>query len=315
MPIQASALRAVGAPATPCDTPAMPSLTLPAPAKLNLFLHIVGRRADGYHQLQTLFQLLDYGDALTFTPRDDGEICLRSEGAVPEDLAAEDNLVMKAARGLAAAAAERGQQVRGADIVLDKRLPAGGGLGGGSSDAATTLLGLDHLWGLALGEDTLAALGARLGADVPVFVRGRSAWAEGIGEQLAPVDLPERWYLVIHPGCAVSTAEVFQHPELTRDTPMTTIAAFFAGDTRNDCENLVRRLAEPVDKALIWLQKFGNAALTGSGACVFASFASERAARAALSAMQREAPRSWQGFVARGVNRSPVLAQLEQRAV
>jgi 4-diphosphocytidyl-2-C-methyl-D-erythritol kinase len=285
-------------------------LSLPAPAKLNLFLHITGRRPDGYHELQTLFQLLDYGDTLDLALRDDAQLTLRLSGREIPDLAGDDNLVLRAARLLQA---EHGGALPGVDITLHKRLPAGGGLGGGSSDAATALLGLNRLWGLDLDSDRLAALGAGLGADVPVFVRGETAWAEGIGEKLSPVALPTRWYLVLHPGCAVSTAEVFSHPQLTRHTPVTTIAAFFAGDTRNDCESLVRRLAEPVDKALIWLQKFGNPALTGSGACVFVGFdgegedGGERAANAALA----EVPAPWTAFAARGVNRSPLLDALQ----
>ena len=265
----------------------MHALTLPAPAKLNLFLHITGRRTDGYHELQTVFQLLDYGDTLTFSRRNDGALTLRCSGDVSlTDVPPDDNLVLRAARALRAHA---GRPDLGADIHLEKRLPTGGGLGGGSSDAASTLLGLNRLWGLDLDGDTLAALGTALGADVPVFVRGRSAWAEGIGERLTPIELPERWYLVIHPGCHVATAAVFSHPQLTRDTPAITIPAFFAGPTRNDCETLVRQLAEPVDKALIWLQKFGEARMTGSGACVFAGFADEASARAVLDAVRSPA--------------------------
>lgn len=282
----------------------MRPLVLPAPAKLNLFLHITGRRDDGYHELQSLFQLLDYGDELSFALRDDGQIRLHLDGPQPlANVPNEDNLVVRAARAIAA---EAEHPIGGADITLTKRLPAGGGLGGGSSNAATTLLGLNALWDLRLSIDDLAELGRKLGADVPVFVRGHSAWAEGIGEKLTPVELHESWYLVIHPDCEIATAEVFQHPQLTRNSPAITIAAFFAGDTRNDCENLVRSLAEPVDKALIFLQKFGEPRLTGTGACVFASFDSEAAARDALV----QVPAPWHGFVAKGVNRSPALDKL-----
>jgi 4-diphosphocytidyl-2-C-methyl-D-erythritol kinase len=282
----------------------MSPLVLPAPAKLNLFLHITGRRDDGYHELQTLFQLLDFGDELSFALRADGELVLECQGPQAlNDIRPEDNLVLRAARALAAQAPGG---VPGATITLDKRLPAGGGVGGGSSDAASTLLGLNALWDLKLSTERLAEIGRALGADVPVFVRGCSAWAEGVGEQLTPVELPQRWYLVIHPGCHVSTATVFQHPQLTRNSPAITIAAFFAGDTRNDCEDLVRRLAPPVDKALIWLQNFGDAALTGTGACVFASFDREEQARDRLS----QVPEQWQAFVAKGVNRSPALDRL-----
>jgi 4-diphosphocytidyl-2-C-methyl-D-erythritol kinase len=282
----------------------MSALTLPAPAKLNLFLHITGRRDDGYHNLQTLFQLLDYGDELSFAIRDDSAITLSCTGSQSlTELPEEDNLVLRAARQLAQVAPG---EVPGADITLTKRLPAGGGLGGGSSDAASTLLGLNRLWGLDLPVEQLADIGLGLGADVPVFVHGYSAWAESVGERLTPVELPRRWYVVIHPGCTVSTRAVFAHAQLTRNSPAITIAAFFAGDTRNDCEELVRRLADPVDKALIFLQNFGDAALTGTGACVFAGFDSESAARAVHS----EVPEQWLAFVARGVDRSPALDKL-----
>ena len=279
-------------------------INLTAPAKLNLFLHITGRCENGYHELQTVFQLLDFGDELEFSARDDGQLNLSVVGAGDlEDLATEDNLVLRAARLIRE---EAGNPDLGADITLTKRLPAGGGVGGGSSDAATTVLGLNALWDLDLSADHLADLGASLGADVPVFVRGHSAWAEGVGEKLTPVELPDQWFVVVHPNCHVSTQEIFSHPELTRDTPAITIAAFFAGPTQNDCQNLVRRLAKPVDKALIWLEKFGRARLTGTGACVFLSFDDEASATAVLEQL----PSEWQGFVARGVNRSPVMEQL-----
>ncbi len=275
----------------------MTTLSASAPAKLNLFLHITGRRDDGYHELQTLFQLLDFGDTLHFEVTGDGELSLESpELGIP----AEDNLIMKAARLL------RADTGAGARIRLDKRIPAGGGLGGGSSDAATTLLALNHLWQLGHSNTTLQAMGRELGADVPVFVAGHSAWAEGVGERLTPVDLPERWYLVISPDCHVATGEIFARPELTRNTPPITIAAFFAGGSRNDCQTVVRNLYPEVDNALIWLDKAGDARLTGTGACVFASFQS----RAEADAVQQQVPAGWTAFVARGVNRSPVLEQL-----
>lgn len=286
----------------------MSVLTLSAPAKLNLFLHITGRRPDGYHNLQTVFQLLDYGDELTFAPCHDGSINLECAGPTAlEDVASADNLVLRAAHLLRQAAPDAQDRRRlGANIRLFKRLPTGGGLGGGSSDAATTLLGLNRLWGLGVTIDALAELGRQLGADVPVFVRGNSAWAEGIGEELSPMELPERWFLVIHPQCHVATKVIFSHPQLTRDTPAITMAAFFTGPTRNDFENLVRRLAEPVDKALIWLANYGEAKMTGSGASVFASFDTEAQAAAA----QQHVPREWQSFVAKGVDRSPAWEQL-----
>lgn len=272
------------------------SLSLPAPAKLNLFLHITGRRADGYHELQTLFQLLDWGDRLHFTVNGSGRVTLDSDAP---GIPLEDNLVYRAARLLH-------RDGLGVHIELDKRLPAGGGLGGGSSDAATTLLALNRLWDLGLAVETLQHLGSRLGADVPVFVAGHSAWAEGIGEHLTPVDLPARWYLVISPDCHISTREIFSHPELTRNTSPIKIAAFFEGNARNDCQALVRKLYPPVDKALTWLEKFGDARLTGTGASIFAGFDSERAARAVLQQVAGQ----WPAVVARGVNRSPVLAAL-----
>ncbi|TVP89712.1 MAG: 4-(cytidine 5'-diphospho)-2-C-methyl-D-erythritol kinase, partial [Pseudomonadaceae bacterium] len=202
-------------------------LSLPAPAKLNLFLHITGRRTDGYHTLQTLFQFLDYGDTLHFQPRRDGQIQLHTE---LEGVDPADNLILRAAKLLQPHCAQHG----GADIRLDKRLPMGGGLGGGSSDAATTLLGLNQLWQCGLTLDQLAELGLQLGADVPVFVRGHAAWAEGVGEQLTPVDIEEPWYLVAIPDCNVSTAEVFSDQRLTRDTPPITLAAFREHGGRND---------------------------------------------------------------------------------
>lgn len=280
-------------------------LILTAPAKLNLFLHITGRRGDGYHNLQTIFQLLDIGDELTFASRQDGEVTLSVRGPqVLTDLRDEDNLVLRAARLLRSHA---GGDRPGADITLHKVLPTGGGLGGGSSDAATTLLALNHLWQLHCTRDELAELGRQLGADVPVFVRGRSAWAEGIGEQLTPLELPPRWYLVLHPGVGIATKTIFSHPQLTRDTPAITIAAFFEGASRNDCQPLVRRLATDVDKALIWLDKFGEARMTGTGASVFTAFANEADAKA----VQARVPDEWQSFVARGLNHSPVTEQLD----
>lgn len=269
----------------------------PAPAKLNLMLRIVGRRADGYHLLQTVFQLLDFGDALRFAVRPDGEV--RRLGEVP-GVAPEADLVVRAARLLQQ---ETGCRL-GADVAVDKRLPMGGGLGGGSSDAATTLLALNRLWGLGLDQARLAALGLRLGADVPVFVWGRSAWSEGVGELLTPLELPEAWYAVVRPPCAVSTGAVFADPELTRNSPVTTISAFFAGSRENDCLPVVRRRYPAVAAALDWLGRFGDARLTGTGSCVFAAFERESDARAVIAAL----PADHVGFAARGIDRSPVLA-------
>ncbi len=275
----------------------------PAPAKLNLFLRITGRNKDGYHSLQTLFQLLDYGDELCFSLREDERLRrLGNHAAIPE----QDDLVIRAAQSLRKATAKR---TPGVDIKINKRLPVGGGLGGGSSDAATTLVALNHLWGLSLGVDVLAAMGLNLGADVPVFVRGESAWAEGVGEQLRPLALPQDWFLVIDPGCRVSTGEVFKAADLTRDSAPITIADFFNGAGGNDCEAVVRNHHPQVGEALDWLAgQVGqaDARMSGTGACVFAGFADEAAARALLAAL----PLRWRGFVARGRNRSPLLARL-----
>ncbi len=273
-------------------------LSLPAPAKLNRLLLITGRRADGYHELQTLFQFLDHGDTLDITTRDDGEI--RLSPGVP-GIPVEDNLVVLAARLLQA---ETGCRL-GADIQLHKRLPLGGGLGGGSSDAATTLLGLDALWGLGLTQTRLAELGVRLGADVPVFVRGHAAWAEGIGERLTPVELDTPWFVVIHPGVHVSTARVFGAPELTRDSPPITMARALQGGAsrwRNDCERIVREGYPEVARALDWLGAHSHAMLTGTGACVFATTEDEHQADRLMVGL----PAHWQAFKARGLNRSPL---------
>jgi 4-diphosphocytidyl-2-C-methyl-D-erythritol kinase len=272
----------------------------PAPAKLNLFLHVTGRRPDGYHELQTVFQLLDYGDEIFVEPRADG-LVLRPEGAA--GVPAESDLVVRAARRLQAAAGCR----QGAEIRVRKRIPLGGGLGGGSSDAATTLVALNHAWGLGWPQERLAALGLELGADVPVFVHGRTAWAEGVGEKLRPLALPPAWYLVVCPDCAVSTARVFSDPELTRDTPKTTIKGFVSAGGRNDCEPVVRRLYPEVGAALDWLapRARDGARLTGTGGCVFARFDSAAEAEAVLAAM----PARWTGFVARGVGASALLAR------
>ena len=268
------------------------TLSLLSPAKLNLFLHITGRREDGYHQLQTLFQLLDWGDQLHFMPNDSGAITL---DGCDLDIPLEENLIFRAARLL-----QRG--TLGVRITLDKKIPAGGGLGGGSSNAATTLLALNHLWDLGMPLSQLQALGAELGADVPVFVGAHTAWAEGIGEILTPLDLPERWFLILVPDCHVSTAEIFSHQQLTRNSPAIKMAAFFEGDSRNDCQQLVRRFYPEVDNALKKLENFGEARLTGTGACVFASFGTAAEARAA----QRQMPREWTSIVARGINESPI---------
>ncbi|APZ42917.1 4-(cytidine 5'-diphospho)-2-C-methyl-D-erythritol kinase [Acidihalobacter ferrooxydans] len=274
----------------------------PAPAKLNLFLHIVGRRADGYHLLQTVFQFVDHGDSLRFTSRP-GRVIQRIGGAsqVPE---AED-LCVRAARLLQRATGAR----EGVAIHLDKRLPLGGGLGGGSSDAATTLVALNALWNTGLSEDDLAGLGLELGADVPVFVRGRAAWAQGVGEHLRVLDaLPEPWYVVVCPQVHISTAELFADAKLTRNCPPLTIRAFLRGEGGNVFAPVVRERYQEVNDALDYLGQFSEARLTGTGACVFAAFPNGEEARRVLASM----PQTWIGFVARGLNRSPLLDRLQQ---
>ena len=273
----------------------------PAPAKLNLFLHITGRRADGYHLLQTVFQFLDYSDEVHLTVRSDGAIRRLSDlPGVPQ----EQDLVVRAAQLLQR---ESGTPL-GADIQVTKRLPMGGGLGGGSSDAATILLALNQLWKTGLTDEQLAALGLRLGADVPVFVHGLATWAEGVGEKFTPVVLPEPWFVVLIPAVSVSTAEIFGAPELTRNSPPITIRAFLAGEGGNVCEPVVRSRYPAVAEALDWLGKYGAARMTGTGACVFAAFDTEAQARQVFATR----PEGWNGFVARGCNRSPLLERLSE---
>lgn len=277
----------------------MNTLTLPAVAKLNLFLHITGRRHDGYHNLQTLFQLLDVGDELTFTLRHDNHITLHCNNS---ELINEQNLVLRAARLLQ----QYSNSTFGCDIYLDKRLPMGGGLGGGSSDAATTLLGLNKLWQLNLSVDTLAGLGLTLGADVPLFVRGFTAFAEGVGEKLQPVNLAEKVYLVVTPACHVSTAEIFQHPDLIRNSAPISIEQLHQSLWRNDCQPLVERLYPIVAITLQWLVEYAPCQMTGTGASVFAAFPDQTSAQHALMQL----PANCQGFIAKGVNQSPVWAAL-----
>jgi len=269
----------------------------PAPGKLNLFLHIVGRRPDGYHLLQTVFQFLDRTDLIELAVRNDGKVRLHQP--VP-GVPASDDLTVRAALLLKSYTRSR----LGVDIRVRKRLPLGGGLGGGSSDAASVLCALDELWRLGLGRDRLAALGAELGADVPVFIGGEAAWAEGVGDILKPVELPEPWYVVVVPPVHVATATVFSDPDLTRDTPLTTMCAFLAGRCGNDCEAVVHRRYPEVAAAARSLSRFGLARMTGTGACVFADFAKESEARTVLGRLHEQ---NWDGFVARGMNRSPLL--------
>ena len=278
--------------------PATAVTRYPAPAKLNLFLHVVGRRADGYHLLQTAFRFIDYGDDLGFAVRDDGVVRRVTELAgVPVDT----DLCVRAARLLK----DRAGCSLGADIELVKTLPVGGGLGGGSSDAATTLVVLNRLWKTGLTRVQLQDLAVELGADVPVFVFGRSAFAEGVGERLAALQLAPAWYLVLVPETAVSTAEIFSAPELTRNTIAITIAAFSVGQGRNDLEPVVCRRYPQVARHLEWLRRYGDARMTGSGACVFCGFETEAQAQRVLS----ELPADMRGIVARGLDRHPLWSE------
>jgi 4-diphosphocytidyl-2-C-methyl-D-erythritol kinase len=277
----------------------VPQTRWPAAAKLNLFLHVTGRRADGYHELQTLFQLIDLCDTIAITVREDGAI---ERAAGPPEVAPEADLAVRAAQVLKRATGSG----LGATLSVHKRIPLGGGLGGGSSDAATVLLALNELWGARLSLPELASLGLPLGADVPVFIQGSSAFGEGIGERLTPVTLPPRWYLIIHPGLGISTREVFQSPELTRNSPLSTIRALLDSGGRNDCEAVVRARAPEVAEALDWLAQFAPAHLTGTGSCVFA--ACESAAQAERLAAR--VPDRWMSFVAQGLNVSPVHERL-----
>ena len=273
----------------------------PAPAKLNLMLHITGRRADSYHLLQTVFQFLDYGDSLTIEVTSDGTIELLNpiEG-VPDA----QNLLYRAALLLKV---QTGTPL-GARIAIDKRLPMGGGLGGGSSDAATVLVALNHLWETGLDDDQLAALGLQLGADVPVFVRGRACWAEGVGERITPLTLPEPCYLVVVPPVQISTAALFRDDDLTRDCPPIKIPAFVAGDGRNVFVPVVRKLYPQVAEMMDRLSAFGDAKLTGTGACLFLAFDHCDQAQA----VQQQLPDDWCSFTAQGVNESPLRKRLAE---
>ncbi len=273
----------------------MTSLTLYSPAKLNLMLHITGRREDGYHLLQTVFQFIDLNDRLSFKMTENPEITrIKSETPVEES----DDITLRAAKLLQS----HYHVDRGVRISIEKHIPVGGGLGGGSSNAATCLLALNKLWGLALPIDHLAEIGLELGADVPVFVRGFAAWGSGIGEHLTPIELPEPCYLVIHPGITVATSEIFNAEELTRVSDAITIRAFLAGAGINVCESVVRKRYPVVGDALDWLSQFAEARMTGTGACIYAPFDSQKAA----DEVKSRVPANWQAYVARGMNRSPV---------
>ncbi|TWI00875.1 4-diphosphocytidyl-2-C-methyl-D-erythritol kinase [Luteimonas cucumeris] len=276
----------------------------PAPAKLNLFLRITGRRADGYHQLQTVFRLLEWGDTLRLRVRGDGQIHRHGESAPA--VAAHRDLAVRAAEILK----KHAKISEGADIVLEKRIPVGGGFGGGSSNAATVLVALNHLWGLDLPVDELAELGLRLGADVPVFVRGENAWAEGVGEELTPMALPPAWYVLVAPGVHAATAELFQAPELTRDSPPATMSDFVSGvPLGNAFEPVLRRREPAVEAAFAALSRIGTPRLTGSGSGCFVEFVDRDAAEAGLAAL----PPGLQGWIARGATESPLHRALGTR--
>jgi 4-diphosphocytidyl-2-C-methyl-D-erythritol kinase len=283
----------------------------PAPAKLNLFLHVTGRRPDGYHLLQTVFQLLDHGDLLHFKTREDGVVRRTTDvPGVPE----ESDLIVRAAR-LLKSAAESGRAERlGAEISIDKRLPMGGGLGGGSSDAATTLIALNHLWQTGLDRRELMKLGLQLGADVPFFIFGRNAFAEGVGEDLAAVDTPDCWYVVIEPGVSAPTAAIFSDPGLTRNTNPVKISDFSNASNcfgKNDLQVVATRLFPPIAEAVKWLQQFGNARMTGSGACVFCAFSHEHGADEVLQAARETGSRQWKVWKAKAIEHHPLSHLLE----
>ncbi len=286
-------------------------LSLISPAKLNLFLHINGQQPNGYHELQTVFQILDRGDTMHFETRETSEITLKPAF---ENIPLEENLVYRAAKLLQQTQPYLKEMVqkKGAAIHLEKVLPMGGGIGGGSSNAATTLLALNHLWELNLSLDKLAKLGATLGADVPVFIYGQSAWAEGIGDIITPIELPESWFVILTPDCHVSTAEIFSNERLTRDTPKLKIAPALEGqafnDFHNDCESLVFELYPQIQKAVSLLNKFGHGQLTGTGACCFSRFNSEEKAQQVLNEVSSE----FKGFIAKGVNLSPAFQRLNK---
>lgn len=271
------------------------NITISAPAKLNLFLHITGQREDGYHLLQTIFQFLDYADSISLSLREDGKINRLTElKGVP----AEDDLVVRAAKLLQ----RHCNSHFGVDISVDKILPMGGGLGGGSSNAASVLVGLNRLWSCGLGKEEVMQLGVQLGADVPVFIFAHSAWAEGVGERLEEVNLPEKWYLVLKPAINVSTAKVFSNSQLRRDCATITIRDFLAGQSENVCEEPVREMYPEVDQAFEDLAKFAEPRMTGTGACVFAAFDNREQAEQALTELSKK----WDGFVAKSMNQTPL---------
>ena len=291
---------------TPIHTTApIHSIECIAPAKINLFLHITGRKTNGYHTLQTVFQLLDWGDEMRFEYTNNRDVTLASSVPGIDD---ENNLILRAAKCLSAYVSDRAgnsiiQPQCGVHITVKKRIPMGGGLGGGSSNAASTLLILNRLWNLGLSIDQLTHIGIQLGADTPVFIRGYSAWAEGIGERLTPIDLPKRWFVVLCPDCHVSTAEIFASPELTRDTPAITMSAFFEAEKHNDLQPAVEARYPAVKRALDLLNRSAPALMTGSGACVFAAIDDEATARIIASRCEQE----FDTVVTKGINRSPPI--------
>ena len=278
----------------------MISLGWPAPAKLNLFLHITGQRQDGYHLLQTVFQFIQLIDVIDFTILESG-LVRRSSTSLKID--ERDDLVIKAAQKIK----KRSGSKLGVDISVKKNIPIGGGLGGGSSDAATTLVALNELWQTGLSIDELSEIGLSLGADIPFFINGNAAWAEGVGDKLTPINLDECFYLVIYPGCSISTKSVFEASDLTRNTPRITIRDFYKGRVKNDCESYIRNHYSNVAEALDWLEGYAPSKLTGTGACLFAQFSDEKKA----NKVKNKLPEKWQGFVTKGINKSPLLERLE----
>ncbi|MFU2082409.1 4-(cytidine 5'-diphospho)-2-C-methyl-D-erythritol kinase [Gallibacterium anatis] len=276
------------------------SFSFPCPAKLNLFLYINGRREDGYHELQTLFQFLDFSDQLTVTINNSGNITLENQ---LDDVVLEDNLIFRAAKLLQ----QYTQTSLGASLSIEKKLPMGGGVGGGSSDAATTLVALNYLWQTNLSLSQLAELGLKLGADVPIFVHGKAAFAEGVGEKISYCEPDEKYYVVLKPNVAISTAKIFQDPKLPRNTPKRSLSQLLADVYTNDCEKVVRDHYPEVEQAIQWLVQYAPTRLTGTGACIFAEFDSQDAA----IAVYQQRPTHLSGFVAKGVNRSPLYLALE----
>mgnify|MGYP002632390036 CR=1 FL=1 len=271
------------------------TLTLNSPAKLNLMLHITGQREDGYHNLQTAFQFIGLYDELTFEFNDSGAVQRFGDN---QDIPEQDDLIIKAARLLK----KQTPTSFGVDITIKKHIPIGGGLGGGSSNAATTLMALNKLWGLGLNQAQLQQLGVQLGADVPIFIFGQSAWAEGVGDLLTPINLPENWFFVLHPQVFVSTGQIFSSKHLTRDSHPIKIRAFLEGEGRNVCEPVACELYPEIQSAIDWLSRFSPARMTGTGACVFAAFDSAEKA----NTVQSQLPQNWTGYVVQGLSHNPV---------